>query len=101
MSKGENSLHGRAKYKLILLKGYPGFRHKSVVKLQNKMNRASSRSLFIYSEGPFKEKVADGVIEREGKLHLVDLAVLSALNLPESQLNLLVFEKAKTSTNLF
>ena len=39
------------------------------------MNRASSRSHCLFTLKVLsKEKVADGVIEREGKLHLVDLA---------------------------
>ena len=42
---------------------------------ETKMNRASSRSHCLFTlKVVSKEKVADGVIEREGKLHLVDLA---------------------------
>ena len=42
---------------------------------ETKMNRASSRSHCLFTLRVIsKEKVKDGVIEREGKLHLVDLA---------------------------
>jgi kinesin family protein 11 len=42
---------------------------------ETKMNRASSRSHCLFTlRVKSKEKVADGIVEREGKLHLVDLA---------------------------
>ena len=69
---------------------------------ETKMNRASSRSHCLFTLKVLsKEKVADGVIEREGKLHLVDLAGSECAKSTGSRLNLLVFERAKTSTNLF
>ena len=75
--RGKIHCMGLSEVQVNSTRNYPGFKSgtRASSSCRDKMNRASSRSHCLFTLKVLsKEKVADGVIEREGKLHLVDLA---------------------------